>query len=142
MSAWRRAIPREPRDDTDSIVSGLVFTPINLGQPVGHRTPNVVASTTIQEKSLDKAGASRDIVKPHGSSEGPRGKAVATAGAQRRAVTGTLGEVTEKSVPKGLRARHRMKRILSLRHSGLRTLLTNSKRNLVDEKGCFSRLGW
>ena len=66
MSAWRRAIPREPGADTDSLGSSPVPTPINLGQPVGHRTPNVVAPTTIQEMSLDKASEPRDIVKPHG----------------------------------------------------------------------------
>ena len=73
ISAWRRAIPREPEADIDFLGSGPVTTPINLGQPVGHRTPNVVAPTTIQEMSLDRAGAPRDIGKPHGSSEGPWG---------------------------------------------------------------------
>ena len=72
MSAWRRAIPREPGVDTDSLGSGPVPAPINLEQPIGHRTPNVVAPTTIQEMSFDKGGAPRDIVKPHGLSEGPR----------------------------------------------------------------------
>ena len=74
MSAWRRAISREPGADTDYLCSGPVPTQINLGQAVGHRTPNVVASMTIQEISLDKAGAPRDIVKPHGSSGGPVGR--------------------------------------------------------------------
>ena len=73
MSAWRRAIPLEPGADTDSLGSGHVSTQIHLWQPVGHRTPNVVAPTMIQEMSLDKAGAPRDIVKPHRSSEGPGG---------------------------------------------------------------------
>ena len=78
MLAWRRAIPREPGADTDSLGFVPVPTSINLGQLVGYRTPNVVEPTTIQEMSLDKAGAPRDIVKPHGSSEGLRGETVAT----------------------------------------------------------------
>ena len=64
MSAWGTAISQEPGADTDSLGSGPVPSPINLGQPGGHRTPDVVASTTIQEMSLDKAIAPRDIVKP------------------------------------------------------------------------------
>ena len=48
-------------------------------------------------------------MKPHGTSEGP-GEAVATTGAKRGAVTGTLGQVTGKSVLKEFRARDRMER--------------------------------
>ena len=110
MMAWRSAIPRKPGADTDFLGSGHVPTPINLEQPVCHRTPNVVAPTTIQEMSLHKAGESRDIVKPHGSSEGPRGEAVATIGTQRGAARGTRGDVTSKSFPKGFRAHDNMER--------------------------------
>ena len=118
MSAWRRAIPREPGADTDSVGSGPVPTPINLGQPVGHWTHNVVALTTIQEMSLDKAGAPRDIVKPK-----DRRRATGGGGRynwrQRGALTGALGEVTGKSVPKGLCARDRMEREMLLLPVGM-----------------------